>query len=342
MVCKHCGLPIKSCDPWGDDECVWEHANDEHGYGTCFFATGKNEAYNHHNFVATPSSQKYVIENVPVPVAKSKAKKIIKPKKAAKVAISGETLCKHCGLEIQYADGKWKHKQAPQYYSCNFANGKTDNYPGIEVAEPYEYVLEKVITENPVCKHCGLGIQPCKKQIGGGKTANKTGWKHNVNAKGGGYNCCKFATGNKAFSFKLQAEPSMLLVPESVPEVVKKLVEKLVVPESTETCMYCNAPVKLSGSDSCSFPNDWMHTSTESMSCWTSMTLDGKAHTADTLNQQNEYSKDDDKSGRTKFFQFLKDHFNKSGQTVNAVVNASLISRAAHEVNGRKFRIQHD
>ena len=232
---------------------------------------------------------------------------------------------------------KWEHKQDPQYYSCNFANGTTENYA--EVAEPYEYILEKVITENPVCKHCGLGIHPCAKNVGGGKTSNKTGWKHNANSKGQKFNCCRFAIDSKTYSLKLQAEPSMLLVPESVPEVVEKVVEKAVVPESTETCMYCNAPVKLLGIEgSTAFPNDWEHTSTGNVSCRTSMTLDGKEHVADTLNQQNEYSKDTDKSDRTEFFKFLKNHFNTGGPTVHAAINI----HSAHEVNGRKFRIQHD
>jgi hypothetical protein len=180
-----------------------------------------------------------------------------------------------------------------------------------------------------------LGIHPCAKNVGEGKTSNKTGWKHNANSKGVMYNCCKFAAGNKAFSFKLQAEPSTILGPNKIPEVVEKLVEKVVVSEVTETCMYCNAPVNLLGSERATFPNDWTHTSTGIVSCWTSMTLDGKDHAADTLNQQNEYSKDADKSDRTAFFQFLKNHFNTGGPTVHASINI----HSAHEINGRKFRI---
>lgn len=164
IVCKHCGLTIEPHETrYGP---LWTHSahyNSELAQNiatwfSCDYAEGLDVRETERRAEPAPSNVSgFVIESVPVPVAK-KAKKI----KKIKTPVGVKTTCKHCGLAIEklspankYQSNTtgWQHHAGWQFETCYYAFGdnKKDNpfkkpnhttYKESEQAEPSDEWLE--------------------------------------------------------------------------------------------------------------------------------------------------------------------------------------------------------
>jgi hypothetical protein len=163
---------------------------------------------------AEPSDNKFLIEDVPVPVAKFKTKKA---KKTTKVAT--KHICKNCGLPVKLADNEsWEHDKEPYFFGCDNANETSGIYS--TVAEPGDYPIpEKVSVKKPkqfgkpkkpteipegtqaTCKHCGLVIRKAfPENI---SIVNVTGWQHQESEYKMAYDTCWYAIDGSGVSEKL-------------------------------------------------------------------------------------------------------------------------------------------